>query len=91
MQGWHRLFRPQPAHEDPKPRPIIANHVDRSDRNGAKLHFAEKQMKLSVNKENEKPLLAPQTTARRKESRNRKRILKAKSPGKKLRDQRRLN
>ena len=47
-------------------------------------------MKLSINKENEKPLLAPQTTARRKGSRNMgKRILK--SPGKKFKDQRRLN
>ena len=70
MQGWPRLFRPQPAHADPKPRTIIANHMDRGDRNGAKLHFAEKQMKLSVNKENEKPLLAPRTTARRTGSRN---------------------
>ena len=92
MQGWPRLFRPQPAHDDPKPGPIIANHVDQGDRNGAKLHFAEKQIKLSVNKENEKPLLVPRTTARRKGSRNmEKRILKAKSPGKKLRDQRMLN
>ena len=72
MQRWPgpRLFRPQPAHNEPKPRPIIANHVDHGDRNGAKLHFAGKQMKLSVNKENEKPLLAPRTTARRKRSRN---------------------
>ena len=48
------------------PSPIITNHVDRGDRNGAKLHFAEKQMKLSENKENEKPLLAARNTARRK-------------------------
>ena len=63
--------------------------MDRGDRSGAKLHFAEKQMKLSENKENEKPLLA---AARRKRNPNlEKGILKAKSPGKKLRDQRRLN
>ena len=87
MQGWPRLFRHQPAHDDPKPGPIIANHVDQGDRNEAILHFAEKQIKLSVNKENEKPLLAPRTTAGRKGSRNmEKRILKAKSPGKKLRE-----
>ena len=92
MQGWPRLSRPQPAHDDPTPRSIIANHVDRGNRNGAKSHFTEKQMKLSINKENEKPLLAPRTTARRKVSRNmQKRILKAKSPGKKPRDQRRLS
>ena len=55
--------------------------------NGAKLHFAEKQMKLSENKENGKPLLAARTTARRKGNRDmEKRILKAKSPGKKLRE-----
>ena len=49
-------------------------------------------MKLSENKENEKPLLAAQTTARRKGNCDtEKRILKAKSPGKKLRDKRRLN
>ena len=65
-----RLFRPQPAHDDPKPRPIIANHVDRGDRNRAKLHFIEKQIKLSVNKENDNPLPAPRTTARRKGSHN---------------------
>ena len=57
---------PQLAHSDPKPRPIIANVVDRSDHDGAKLHFAEKQMKLTENKENEKPVLAARTTARRK-------------------------
>ena len=68
MQGWPRLFRPQPAHDDPKPGPVILNHVDRSDRNGAKLHFTKKQMKLSVNKENEKPRIAPRTAARRKGS-----------------------
>ena len=33
---------------------------------GAKLHFAEKQMKLTENEENEKSVLAAQTTARRK-------------------------
>ena len=49
-------------------RPIIANVVDCGDhvRNGAKLHFAEKQIKLTENKENEKPVLPAQTTARRK-------------------------
>ena len=52
----------------------------------------KKQMKLTKNKENEKPVLAARTTARRKGNPNMgKRILKAKSPGKKLRDQRRLN
>ena len=92
MQGWPELFGPQPAHDDPKPRPIIANLMDRGDRNGAKLHFAKNQMKLSVNKENEKPFLAPRTTARRKGSRNMKqRILYSTSPGKKIRDQSRLN
>ena len=66
--------------------------MGRGDRNGAKLHFAEKQMKLSENKENEKPLLTARTTARRKRNRDsEKRILEAKSPGKKLRVQRRLN
>ena len=61
-------------------------------RDGAKLHFAEKQMKLTKNKENEKPVLAAQATARRKGNPNMgKRILKTKCPGKKLRDQRRLN
>ena len=66
--------------------------MDRGDREGAKLHFAEKQIKLTENKENEKPVLAARTTARRKGNPNmEKRILKAKSPGKKLRDQRRLN
>ena len=82
------------AHSDPKPipRPIIANHLDRCDIDGAKLHFAEKQMKLTESEENEKPLLAARTTARRKGNPNmEKRILKAKSPGKKFRDQRRLN
>ena len=84
--------QPQLAHSDPRPRPIIANVVDRGDRDGAKLHFAEKQMKLTENKENEKSVLAAQTTARRKGNPNmEKRILKAKSPGKKLRDQRRSN
>ena len=49
---------------------------------GAKLHFARKQMKLTENKENEKPVLAARTTARRKENPNmEKRILKTKSPG----------
>ena len=61
--------------------------MDRSDRDGAKLHFTEKQMKLTENKENGKPVLAARTTARRKGNPN---IEKAKSPGKKLRDQRRL-
>ena len=84
--------QPQLAHGDPKPRPIIANVMDRGDRDGAKLHFAEKQMKLTKNKENEKPVFAARTTARRKGNPNmEKRILKAKSLGKKLRDQRRLN
>ena len=84
--------QPQLAHSDPKPRPIIANVVDRGDRDGAKLHFAEKQMELTENKENEKPVLAARTTVRRKGNPNmEKRILKAKSPSKKFRDQRRLN
>ena len=68
--------------------------MDRSDRDGAKLLFAEKQMKLKLteSKENEKPVLSACTTARRKGNPDmEKRILKAKSPGKKLRDQRRLN
>ena len=90
-----RRNQPQLAHSwhsNPKPRPITANVVDHSDRDGAKLHFAEKQMKLTENKENEKPVLAARTTARRKGNPNmEKRIIKAKSPGKKLRDQRRLN
>ena len=44
-------------------------------------------MKLTENKENEKPVLAALTTARRKGNLNmEKRILQAKSPGKKLRD-----
>ena len=87
--GWRN--RPQRAHNDPKPRPITANHIERSDC-GAKLHFAKKQMKLTKNKENKKPLLAARTTARRKGNPNmEKSILKAKSPGKKLRDQNRLN
>ena len=34
--------QPQLAHSDPKPRPIIANVVDRGDCDGAKLHFAMK-------------------------------------------------
>ena len=77
--------QPQLAHSDPKPRPITANVVDRGDRDGEKL-------KLTENKENEKLVLAARTTARRKGNPNmEKRILKAKSPGKKLRDQRRLN
>ena len=58
--------QPQLAHSDPKPRPIIANVVDRGDRDGAKLHCAERQMKLTENNENEKPVLAARTTARRK-------------------------
>ena len=58
--------QPQLAHSDPKPRPIIANVVDRGDLHRAKLHFAEKQMKLTENKENEKPVLAARTTPRRK-------------------------
>ena len=49
-------------------------------------------MKLTENKENKKPVLAARTAARRKGNPNmEKRIVKAKSPGKKLRDQRRLN
>ena len=84
--------QPQQAHNDPKPRSIIANVVDRGDHDGAKLHFAEKQMKLTENKESEKPVLAARTTARRKGNPDmEKRILKSRSPGKKLRDQRRLN
>ena len=55
----------QLAHSDPKPRPIIANVVDHGDCDEAKLHFAEKQMKLMENKENEKSVLAARTTARR--------------------------
>ena len=35
-------------------------------RDEAKLHFAKKQMKLTENKENGKPVLAARTTARRK-------------------------
>ena len=77
--------RPQPADNDPRSRPIIANYVDGGARDGAKLHFAEKPMKLSENKENENPLLAAQTTARRKGNPTiEKGILKAKSPGKNL-------
>ena len=53
----------------------------------AKLHFAKKQMKLTENKENGKPVLAARTTARRKGNPNMK---KAKSSDKKLRDQRRF-
>ena len=84
--------QPQLAHSDPKPRLIIANVLDRGDRDGAKLHFAKKQMKQTENKKNEKPVLTARTTARRKRNPDmEKRILKAKSPGKKLRDQRRLN
>ena len=52
--------------------------MDRGDRDGANLHFAEKQMKLKLteNKENEKPVLAARTTARRKGNPNmEKRIL----------------
>ena len=79
--------QPQLAHSNPKPRPIIANVVDQGDRDGAKLHFAEKQIKLTENKENQKPVLASRTTARRKRNPNMgKRIL---IPCKKLRDQRR--
>ena len=54
--------------------------------------LAERNLKLSKNKENETPLLAAQTTARRKGNRDmEKRIFKAKSPGKKLNsDQRRF-
>ena len=62
--------QPQLAHSNPKPGPIIANVVDRGDHDGAKLHFAEKQMKLTENKENEKPVLAARTTARRKRNPN---------------------
>ena len=52
----------------------------------------KKQMKLTKNKENKKPVLAARTTARRKGNPNmEKGIIKAKPPGKKLRDQRRLN
>ena len=53
------------AHSDPKPRFIIANVMDHGDCDGAKLNFAEKQMKLTKNKENEKSVLAARTTARR--------------------------
>ena len=62
--------------------------MDRGDHDGAKLHFAEKQMKLTENKENGKPVIAAWTTARRNGNPD---MEKAKSPGKKLRDQRRLN
>ena len=80
------------THSDPKPRPIIANVVDRGDREGAKLHFAKRQIRLTEKNENESQVLAARTTARRKGNPNMgKRILKAKSPGKKLRDQRRLS
>ena len=66
--------------------------MDRGDRDGAKLHFAEKQMKLTDNKDNEKPVLAAQTTVRRKGNPNmEKRVINSKSPDKNLRDQRRLN
>ena len=39
-------------------------------RDEAKLHFAKKQMKLTENKENGKPVLAARTTARRKDNPN---------------------
>ena len=65
--------------------------MDRGARDGAKLYVAEKPMQLSENK-GENPLLTARTTARRRGNPNTgKRILKAKSPGKKLRDQSRLN
>ena len=72
----------QVAHSDPKPigRPIIVNVMDRGDHDGAKLHFAEKQMKLTENKENGKPVLAARTTARRKGNPN---MEKVQSPCKK--------
>ena len=44
--------------------------MDCGNRDGAKLHFAEKQMKLTENKENGKPVLAAGTTARRKGNAN---------------------
>ena len=50
----------------PRCRPIIANVVARCDLDGAQLHFAEKQMKLTENKENGIPGLAARTTDRRK-------------------------
>ena len=68
----------QLAHSYPKPRPIIANVVDHGDRDGTKLHFAEKQIKLTENKEHEKPPPAARTTARRKGNPDmEKRIIKA--------------
>ena len=54
--------------------------MDRGDHDGAKLHFAEKQMKLTENNENGKPVLAARTTARRKGNLN---MEKVQSPGKK--------
>ena len=59
-------------------------------RDEAKLHFAKKQMKLTENKENGKPVLAARTTARTGRRKGNPNMEKAKSPGKKLRDQRRL-
>ena len=56
----------QLAHSEPKPKPIIVNVMDRGDHDGARLHFAEKQIKLTENKENEKPVLAARTIVRRK-------------------------
>ena len=57
---------------------------------GAKLHFSEKQMKLTENEENEKPVLAAHTTARGKGTPDMEKILKTESPGKKLRDQKKV-
>ena len=50
----------------PRCRPIIVNVVACCHRDRAKLHFAEKQMKLTENKENGIPGLAARTTDRRK-------------------------
>ena len=53
--------------------------MDRGDRDGAKLHFAEKQIQLTKNKENRKPVLAAWTTARK----GNPNMERAKSPDKK--------
>ena len=58
--------RPQQAHDDPRPRPITANHVDRGAHDGAKLHVAKRLMQLSKNKEHKNPLHAARTAARRR-------------------------
>ena len=60
----------QLAHSDSKPRcrPIIENVVDCGDR--VLDEAAKKQLKLTENKENGKPVLAARTTARRKGNSN---------------------